>query len=142
MKKSECSKSVTISLTLPLLEGGRDGGGFTLLEVMVSIAIIAIAFVVLLGLKNNDIKINEYSKNITEATLLAQTKISEIELMNFPELGEASGEFGEDHPGFKWREIVSPTPFDFAREVKVRVFWKSGDKEEDVEFITYMINEK
>lgn len=142
MKKSECSKPVTLSLTLPLLGGGRGRGGFTLLEVMVSIAIIAIAFVVLLGLKNSDITINEYTRNLTAATLLAQTKISEIELMGFPELGEASGDFGEDHSGFRWREIVSPTPFDFAREVRVRVSWKMGNREEDVEFITYIANEQ
>lgn len=142
MKKSECSKPVTLSFTLPLLGGGRGGGGFTLLEVMLSMAIIAIVFVVLLGLKNSDIIINEYSQNLTIATILAQTKISETELMGFPELGEASGDFGEDYPGFRWREIVSPTPFDFAREVRVRISWRKGNGEEDVEFITYMVNEQ
>lgn len=109
---------------------------------MISIAIIAIAFVVLLGLKNRDIAINEYSRDLTIASLLAKTKISEIELMGFPDLGERSGGFGEDHPRFRWRETVSPTPFNLAREVKVRVSWGSGEREEDVEFIAYLVNEE
>lgn len=120
----------------------RDNHGFTLLEVMISIAIIAIAFVVLLGLRNNDISINEYSRNLTMASILAQRKISEIELGGFPDLGETGGDFGQEPPGFRWTEIVSPTPFDFAREIRVKVSWKSGGREDDVEFITYMANEQ
>ncbi|MEK6577220.1 MAG: prepilin-type N-terminal cleavage/methylation domain-containing protein [Nitrospirota bacterium] len=123
-------------------ETKRDNHGFTLLEVMISIAIIAIAFVVLLGLRNNDIAINEYSRNLTMASILVQRKISEIELGGFPDLGETGGDFGQELPGFRWTEIVSPTPFDFAREIRVKVSWKSGGREDDVEFITYIANEQ
>lgn len=127
---------------MQIIREKRTDRGFTLLEVMISIAIIAIAFVVLLGLRNNDIAINEYSRNLTMASILAQRKISEIELGGFPDLGETGGDFGQELPGFRWTEIVSPTPFDFAREIRVKVSWKSGGREDDVEFITYMANEQ
>ncbi|MFQ5456102.1 MAG: prepilin-type N-terminal cleavage/methylation domain-containing protein [Nitrospirota bacterium] len=113
--------------------------GFSLLEIMISIGILSILFVTLLGLRNRDIDINSYSRYLTSGTILARQKMAETELKGFPELGELSGDFGEEYPNFSWITMVSPTIFEPAREVNVTVNWKRGKKEESVTLTTYMV---
>jgi general secretion pathway protein I len=115
--------------------------GFTLLEVMIALAIIGIAFISLLGLRNRDIVLSDHSKAITQATLLARQKMTEMELAGFPPLGELSGEFQET-PRFRWHERVVapellPTYSNIVREVTVTVSW---DEKERVDLVAYLFN--
>ncbi|MGQ0554700.1 MAG: prepilin-type N-terminal cleavage/methylation domain-containing protein [Nitrospiraceae bacterium] len=51
--------------------------GFTLLEVLLAIALLAIALPILLGLRNFDLGLQERASELTAATLLAQEKLLE-----------------------------------------------------------------
>jgi general secretion pathway protein I len=113
--------------------------GFTLLEVMIALAILASVLVVLLGLRNRDGELHRYAADLLEATLLAKQKMTDQELAGFPELGELSGSFGEENPRFSWREVVSATPFDSVREIQVAVLWKRGEREESVGLTAYFV---
>jgi general secretion pathway protein I len=109
---------------------------------MIALAIIGITFVALLGLRNRDIVLSDYSKAITEATLLARQKMTEVELAGFPGLGEQSGEF-EEAPRFHWRERVIapellPTYSNIVREVRVTVSW--AEEKERVDLVAYLFN--
>jgi len=55
-------------------------GGFTLLEIMIALAIVSIAMVSLLSLANRSIGVHDRLQRITAATLLAQGKMAETEL--------------------------------------------------------------
>jgi general secretion pathway protein I len=112
--------------------------GFTLLEVMIAISILAIAMVVILGLRNRAIDLNGYARDLTTASLLAQSKMGEWELKSFPDPGETAGDFGKENPDFKWRVIITPTPFDDLRELKVIVSWKRGVRDETLDLTTYL----
>ncbi len=81
----------------------KSVSGFTLLEVMVSVAIIAIVFVSILRLQGQSISMNETIRFYTIAPLLADEKIADIKLnpSNF-ELS-SSGDFGDDYPGYTWK---------------------------------------
>jgi general secretion pathway protein I len=83
--------------------------GFTLLEVMVALSVLATALVALLSLHARNIQIVGDDRQIVRATLLAQAAMTEILLAEpFPEIGERGGEFEED-PGFAWRaEFLGP----------------------------------
>lgn len=128
--------------------------GFTLLEVMIAVAVLAIALPVLLGLRNRDVALREEAKAMTTATLLAQEKLFETEFQDFPPVGEARGEFttvppgypltfeAKDRaPGFRWMRTVAPTPFDAIREVRVRVTWPRGGADGAVEITNYVFQE-
>ena len=65
--------------------------GFTLLEAMIALSIIAIALPVLLTLRNFDIELESRARTITKATLFAQEKLVEIELIGFVQTGDQSG---------------------------------------------------
>jgi general secretion pathway protein I len=90
----------------------RSCKGFTLLEVMVSVAIIAIVFVSILKLQGQTILMNETIRFYTIAPLLADEKISDIKLnpSNF-ELS-SSGDFGDEYPGYTWKVQVEEMKID------------------------------
>jgi len=113
-------------------------GGFTLLEIMVALAIIAVAFVALLGLRNRDIVLHDYGRALITATALAQQRMADTVVAGFPELGMSEGVFDDDHPRFRWRQEVAVTPFDFAREVRVSVIWNPEPREERVDLVSYV----
>lgn len=114
--------------------------GFTLIEIMVSLAVLAIALTVLLGLRNRDIALSAYSGHLTEATLLARQRISEVSFAGFPDLGAREGDFGEEYPNYKWKEEVKQTPYEVVRELNLEVLWKEGKREESVRFTTFLFN--
>lgn len=81
--------------------------GFTLLEVIVAVAILGTSVAVLLGAVNRNLVLNFKSKNLIIANTLAQRKMSEIELAGFPEVVSMDGDF-EDNPGFLWFLNIEP----------------------------------
>lgn len=98
-------------------------GGFTLVEVMVAMTIIAFAFVGLLGLHNRNLKLIGDDQNLTQATLLARRFISEMEIVEqWPDTGTSHGEF-PDVPGFFWERDVQDTDIATVRRVVLHVFW-------------------
>lgn len=126
--------------------------GFTLLEVLLAIALLAIALPVLLGLRNFDLDLQGRAAELTAATLLAQEKLLEIELAGQYPVGETAGEFfplpfGSQTAlqavpravGYRWTRIIAPTPLEFVREVRLKVSWLRGEREESVEVSTYVL---
>lgn len=100
--------------------------GFTLLEVMVALAVIAFALVGLLGLQARNVAMVARSQHLTRATLLARELISqiqvEVETRGLQGLGDSQGIF-EGYPGYRWEREVLATGLDDLREVIVRVIW-------------------
>ena len=114
--------------------------GFTLLEVMVALAIVAITMVVVGSLRNRDVLYHGDVRQIIMATLLAQERMTAFEMEEeFPEVGEISGDFEDPYHQFHWVQTVASTPFEFARQVRLSVYWGSGRPEESVEVISYVL---
>jgi general secretion pathway protein I len=125
--------------------------GFTLLEVMIALALLALALPVLLGLRNWDLDLHARAGDITAATMLAQEKLIEAELSPAFPLGETSGDFQNPPLGYqelgdiakraeryRWKRIVTTTPLNAVREVKIQILWLQGTTEEMVEVSTYV----
>lgn len=104
--------------------------GFTLLEVMIALAIISIALVSLLALGNRSISVQDRLQHITQATLLAQQKMAEaeVEAVNGTlERADAAGGFSSPFEGYRWRIGFEETPLPSVQMVTVTVLW--GDEE-------------
>jgi general secretion pathway protein I len=98
--------------------------GTTLLEVMIAMAVAAIALVSLITLVVADLDIEDYARKMTGATLMAEGKLKEIERTGYPELSQVEALVDESDPaGFYYRTIVTETPIADVRQVEVEVFW-------------------
>jgi general secretion pathway protein I len=95
----------------------KENRGFTLLEVMVAIALIAIALTAVLGSQSQSVSLAGEARFNTTATLLAQSKMAEIELQDPGDLTADSGDFDEDFPGYTWNLSVSNVMFDRPENV-------------------------
>ena len=126
--------------------------GFTLLEVLLAIALLAIALPVLLGLRNFDLDLQSRATELTAATLLAQEKLLEVELAGQYPVGETVGEFSSlplgsqtslqavpRAVGYRWKRTIAPTPLEFVREVRIKISWPRGEREESLEVSTYVL---
>jgi general secretion pathway protein I len=112
--------------------------GFTLLEVMLAVAIMALVIVSLLGLQSRSSQDVELAEHITTATLLAKRVMTETLMVTPPLLQEKEGEFEEEEfSDYTWKKIVVPTPIPQVREVRVAVLWKEGERQEQVELVSY-----
>ena len=80
--------------------------GFTLLEVMVAVAIIAMTFVSLLGSQSQSISIAGISRFETTAAMLAREKLTELQLEGFDGLSNGSGQFDDEFADYTWRTEV------------------------------------
>jgi general secretion pathway protein I len=109
-----------------------SNNGFTLLEVLVAVAILGAGLTVLLGAVNRNLIMVSQSKNLSLAGLLAQRKLAEIELEGYPEIRQEQGQF-EEAPEFNW--LLSVTPFEIAslnteiRIVILRITWDDGKRD-------------
>ncbi len=116
----------------------RNNSGFTLLEVMVAVAILAFVFVSLQGLNNRSVQDVMLSKRITTATLLARRVMTETLLATPLVQKEDKGDFPEeDFKEYSWQITITPTPVKFLMEVRIGVLWKEGDRQEMVELVSY-----
>ncbi len=107
----------------------RTQRGFTLLEVLIAMSIVALALVPLLGLHARNINLTIRDQNYTRATLLARDKISEIQYRAAVNgIGAVASDAGpcEGHPGFLYETDVQPTELETVRQVVVRIAWGDG----------------
>jgi len=113
----------------------KNGNGFTLLEVLVAVAILGGTLAILLSAVNRNLILASDSKNSTIAAYLAQRLVAGIELEGYPDVRTEEGEF-QDYPGFGWR--ISIEPFEISqldteiRLVQVQILWDEGTKNFDV----------
>ncbi|HEY7531996.1 MAG TPA: prepilin-type N-terminal cleavage/methylation domain-containing protein [Nitrospiraceae bacterium] len=126
--------------------------GFTLLEVLIALGILALALPILLGLRNWDLELHAKANEITTATMLAQEKLLETEVSKMFALGETTGDFRgtplgfqsvggtvNRAPNYRWKRIVTSTPLSMIREVKIQILWPKGPTDELVEVSTYIL---
>jgi len=84
---------------------GHGGGaevGFTLLEVMIAVAILAIAFVAILGSQTKSLSRVTEAEFHTRASILASGKLAEMKSRQLAAIN-TTGDFGAEFPGYSWR---------------------------------------
>ncbi|HTQ25859.1 MAG TPA: type II secretion system minor pseudopilin GspI [Candidatus Binataceae bacterium] len=104
------------------------GRGFTLLEVLIAIAVLGIAMLALLSLEHQDLQSVVRGQEMTRAAMLAQAVMTQAELERFPPLGTSSGNFDQmyagQYPGFRWTRSVEPSGnFPDLRKVEIHVIY-------------------
>ena len=99
--------------------------GFTLLEVMVALAIMAGVILTLLGSVNYHLGIIADERDSTNLTLLARYRMAELE--QAPAKGE--GPFAPVNPEMSWKADLLPAEIPGLQKLVVRVKRGSGGRE-------------
>ncbi|MGD8847079.1 MAG: prepilin-type N-terminal cleavage/methylation domain-containing protein [Desulfobacteraceae bacterium] len=90
--------------------------GFTLLEVMVALAVLAIALTSIYKLQGQTMLMSAEARFLLVAPQLAQAKLADIETQQFKDLGDGSGDFGQDHPNYQWSISIEDIPTELITE--------------------------
>jgi general secretion pathway protein I len=99
----------------------RPAKGFTLMEVMIAMAILAIALVTVFQSQSQSISMAGSSRFLTTASLLAQSKMVEIEAVDMKNIKTENGDFGEGFPDYVWRVEVKDTELDNVKKIELTV---------------------
>ena len=120
---------------------GKNADGFTLLEVMVALSIIAFAVVTYVHSQNTSVVLLNEASNVTVATLLAQGRMVVLEGSDITGPVEREGTFEEvEYTSFRWKERVVSTPLPNILEAHVEVSWDDGRGRRSVDLLSVMIH--
>ena len=117
---------------------GSRAKGFTLLEVMVCVAIIAFVFVSIFRMQSSTIDLVAAAKFNTLAPMLAKKLLSDVD-QDLANWSQFEGDFGEDYPGVQWRMEISESFFETEglisednqgklKKIKVKIISSSGSR--------------
>jgi len=120
--------------------GSRGAHGFTLIEVLVALAIVAYALIGLIGLVNRNLGVVGRDEDLTRAMLLARKFVAEMEVREkFPDLGFSSGQFDE-YPGFSWEREVTELFIPDVRQVVLRIVF--DERQPDAVELLYYVRDR
>lgn len=115
------------------IRAGFTDKGFTLLEVMIAVSIMAIALVALFGSQSRSLSQATEAHFNNRAPMLASIKIAELQSRIIP-LESNQGDFEDDFSHFSWEIEVSDAALNSfqslenienpLQQVSVKVFWK------------------
>lgn len=102
--------------------------GFTLVEVMVALAIVALALTAMASSMNTMIDNASTMRERTYASWIAQNKIAELRLAGvLPEVGTNSGELEYGGTQWSWRATISETGVESFMRIDVSVSLYDSD---------------
>jgi general secretion pathway protein I len=106
----------------------KSNRGFTLIEVMVSLVIVAFALTAIAASMNQMINSATAMRDRTYASWIAQNKIAELRLNGtIPDVSTTSGELEYANNDWSWRAVVSETGIENFRRIDVSVSYADSD---------------
>lgn len=90
--------------------------GFTLLEVMVALAVVAIALTAIYRMHSQTLFMDARGRFDTVAALLMGQKLADIDTIELKDLSGDSGDFGNAHPGYAWQIESENVSSDLLKE--------------------------
>ena len=99
----------------------KKASGFTLMEVMIAMTILAIALVAIFQSQSQSISMSTDSRFMTTASLLAQSKMVEVEAASTLDNQTKDGDFGPDYPEYIWHLEVGDTQLPQFKKIDITV---------------------
>ena len=120
--------------------------GFTLIEVLVAVAILGVGLTIIIELFSGALRLGRASEEYTKAVNYARMKMEEVAVKPIVEEGTEEGDFDDT---FRWqvgvKKVILLTvenkpdfkpPAQFF-QIQIDVLWKSGSKERSTHIESY-----
>ena len=99
----------------------NKANGFTLIEVLLAMALLAIGLVAVYQSQSQSISMSTDSRFMTTAALLAQSKMVEVEAGSTLANHSEDGDFGSDYSQYIWHLEVGDTQLPQFKKIEVTV---------------------
>ena len=86
--------------------------GFTLFEVLIAVAVLAIALTAIYRLHNQSIFLNRVNLFYSQAPMLARQRLAQLENRPMKKWSDDSGDFEDEFEGYHWQISVEQVPLD------------------------------
>lgn len=111
--------------------------GFTLIEVVVAIAIVALGMMAVFRVVNDTVNNSAYLRDRTLAVWIADNRLVEMRLAReLPSVDETEGDLEYANQRWHWTATVSQTPVDNLRRIDVRVRRESDAEDSSLAQVT------
>ena len=117
-----------------------EKNGFTLVEILVTLTILGAVLPALLHAFATAARNQGLSDNTTTALYLLKFRMAEIEMSGYPDVGDQSGEFGEN-TRYRWNSVVQDIESEEVeniRQVQVTVIWQHKNRERSMSMNTFI----
>ena len=109
----------------------NTGRGFTLLEVLVAVAILALAMTALVRASGQQAEVLVHARDLTLATWVASDVLTEVHLRErFPAIGTRDGSVEQGGRQWRWELAVSATDQPSVRRLEVTVYEAQATSED------------
>ena len=125
-----------------ILAIGRSKG-FTLIEIMISVAILSFSAILILQGFTHSLNILRISQNNLQATLFAEEKMAQIQIdaknSKYGFLTGLNGESQIDNIEFRWQVSITPDEeYKDLNKLLTTVSWKEGKRKGTVPVVAYL----
>ena len=120
----------------------KNGAGFTILETLIALSILAVGLLGLLRALPAGLKASKLGEDTTIAILLGQQKMEELRYSSWSSLADSGSKitFSAPDDNFQWETTVTDPATDL-KEVSLSVWWPAGaTSQRCVHLKTYMAN--
>ena len=94
----------------------RPQSGFTLMEVLVALSVVAIALMAIYRMHAQTLFMDTRSRFDSTAAMLARQKLADVNAIDLSEFNADNGDFGQDHPGYSWKIQSEALTSDLIRQ--------------------------
>ncbi len=120
-------------MSRPRPRAGLGRNGFTLLEVMIGLAILSGVIITVITSINYSLGTASYDRDLVAATVLGKDLAEQISLSGTAQDGE--GTFPAPFARFSWSLEQEHTEVQGLERVKIKVSW---EKDNDVTFVSFL----
>lgn len=118
----------------------RRQAGFTLVEMLASLAVAAIVLPIAMQGVSLALRLSAQAKHEVEAGNLARAKMSELTATGTWQTAELSGDFGTDWPAYRWTGLLTEYDGTKLQQLDVTVTWTARGRDRAVTLTTLVYN--